>query len=81
MSTYHLPDCPKSPCACGAPSEKPEAIVVGQDGNAYSVMGIVSRSLKRAGASKSYIDQYYEDATSGDYDNLLVVSWKYANLG
>jgi hypothetical protein len=48
--------------------------LVGVDGNAYSVMAEVSRILKRAGASREYVDAYTAEATSGDYDHLLATS-------
>jgi len=57
-----------------APSSKPTVKLIGQDGNAFSVMGNVKRALKRAGADKEYIDQY------GDYNHLLTVSVKYVNV-
>ena len=50
------------------------------DGNAFSIMGRVKQALKRAGADKEYIDEYLSKATSGDYDNLLVVSMGYVDV-
>jgi len=46
----------------------------GNDGNAFSVMGAVKDSLKKAGASKEEIDQYLKESMSGDYDNLIRVA-------
>jgi hypothetical protein len=43
-------------------------------------MGRVKQSLRRAGADKEYIDKYLKEATSGDYDHLLVVSMEYVNV-
>ena len=40
-------------------------------------MGVVASILKRAGASPAYINTYREQAMSGDYDHLLVVSMVY----
>ena len=48
-----------------------EVELVGQDGNAFAIMGRVMGALKDAGVSKEEIDQYYAESTSGDYDNLL----------
>jgi hypothetical protein len=53
----------------------------GRDGNAYAIMGVVTNALRRAHASREYIDKYYEEATAGDYDNLLQVSMRYVNVG
>jgi len=45
--------------------------LIGKDGNAFMIMGAVSKELKRAGVSKEEIEQYREQSMSGDYDNLL----------
>ncbi len=62
------------------PSIKPTVNLIGQDGNAFSIMGNIKRALKRAGADKEYIDKYISEATSGDYDHLLTVSMKYVHV-
>lgn len=62
------------------PDEKPEVQLVGNDGNAFAIMGAVKKALKRAGADQEYIDKYREESMAGDYDNLLVVAMKYANV-
>jgi hypothetical protein len=62
------------------PLSKPTVKLVGEDGNAFSVMGLVKKALKHAGADKEYIDKYLYAATSGDYDHLLVVSMEYVNV-
>jgi cobalamin biosynthesis protein CbiG len=51
-----------------------EVELVGQDGNAYAILGAVTTALKRANVSKEDIDAYNADAMSGDYDNLLQVT-------
>ena len=62
------------------PQTKPTVELIGQDGNALSVMGLVKKALKHSGADKEYVDKYLNAATSGDYDNLLVVSMEYVNV-
>lgn len=62
------------------PSSKPTVKLIGQDGNAFSIMGRVKQALIRAGADKEYIDQYLSEATSGDYDHLLAVSMEYVDV-
>jgi hypothetical protein len=62
------------------PKEKPQVELIGQDGDAFAIMGTVSKALRRAGADKEYIEQYTNAATSGDYDNLLQVTMEYANI-
>lgn len=51
--------------------------LVGVDGNAYAVMGYVSRAMKETGFSKEEINKYTSEATSSDYNNLLRVSMDY----
>ena len=63
-----------------APETKPTVKLAGHDGNAFSIMGRVRSALLKAGADREYIDQYFGEATSGDYNNLLVVSMKYVDV-
>ena len=62
------------------PITKPTVKLVGEDGNAFSILGRVKEALRRAGADKEYIDKYLNAATSGDYDHLLVVSMGYVDV-
>lgn len=48
--------------------------LVGVDGNAFSVMGYVSRAMKQAGYTEEEIKQYTKQAMSSDYNHLLAVS-------
>lgn len=48
--------------------------LVGVDGNAFSVMGFVTKAMKREGCSKEEIEKYRKEAMSSDYNNLLAVS-------
>lgn len=48
--------------------------LVGVDGNAYSVMGYVTKAMRMENFSKQEIDNYLKDATSDDYSHLLRVS-------
>lgn len=41
------------------------------DGNAFMLMGIVSKALRRAGVPSSEISEFMTEATAGDYDHLL----------
>ena len=62
------------------PLTKPTVRLIGEDGNAFAIMGRVKKALRRAGADKEYIDKYLKEATSEDYDHLLVVSMKYVDI-
>ena len=59
---------------------KPTVKLINQDGNAFLLIGRIKQALRRAGADKEYINKYLQEATSGDYDNLLVVSMQFANV-
>ena len=54
--------------------------LTGIDGNAFSIMGTVAKALRKAGFSKEHVDKYMQDSMAGDYNNLLVVAHKYANI-
>lgn len=60
--------------------EKPTVTLIGEDGNAFSILGKVKKALKRAGYDKEYIDQYTYEATSGDYDHLLRITMNYVHI-
>ena len=45
--------------------------LIGRDGNAFAILGAVIRELRRNGVSQDEINAFEEEATSGDYDNLL----------
>ena len=53
--------------------------LVGVDGNAFSVMGYTAQALKREGL-RDLVKKMYEEATAGDYDNLLAVCMKYIDM-
>lgn len=57
-----------------------EVQLSGQDGNAFAIMGTVSRALRRAGVSKEERDAYFAEATSGDYDHLLRVTMDWVEV-
>ena len=46
--------------------------LVGQDGNAFSLMGYTQRAMKEAGFTIMEINEVLKDAMSSDYNNLLV---------
>jgi hypothetical protein len=54
--------------------------LTGEDGNAFAIMGAVTRGLRKAGATHEEIAQYTSEATSGDYNNLLRVSMEWVNV-
>ena len=48
--------------------------LVGVDGNAFSIMGYVTRAMKEVHCDRETIDNYLKDAKSSDYNHLLMVS-------
>lgn len=57
--------------------------LVGVNGNAYAIMGYVSRALRHEGMAE-LVDKYHEEATSSDYEHLLLISMiflDFANKG
>ena len=53
--------------------------LIGKDGNAFAIMGAVSKALKKAGY-RDLASQYFDEATSGDYNHLLQVTMEYVNV-
>jgi hypothetical protein len=54
--------------------------LIGHDGNAFSIMGAVTKAMRRAGVSREEQDQYFQEATAGDYNELLVTTMKWVNV-
>jgi len=57
-----------------------EVTLVATDGNVFSILGKVQRELRRAGLSKEEIGNYVDEATSGDYDNALMVTCQWVSV-
>lgn len=53
---------------------------LGQDRNAFNLMGIVSRALADGLVSKEERNEFMEEAMSGDYNNLLRVCASWVNV-
>lgn len=54
--------------------------LIGEDGNGFVIVGRVMRALRRAGLSDEVIEEYREDATSGDYDHLLQTTMRWVEV-
>lgn len=57
-----------------------EVQLTGNDGNAFAIMGAVSKALRRAGVDKVEIDEYVKESMSGDYENLLRTAMKWVSV-
>jgi hypothetical protein len=53
--------------------------LVGEDGNAFAIMGAVRGALERNG-HEDLASQYIEEAAMGDYNHLLRVSMDYVEV-
>ena len=51
----------------------------GTDGNAFALMGQVTKALKRAGHGDE-VDAFRAEAMSGDYDHLLQTCAAWVNV-
>ena len=60
----------------------PEIVVQlsGEDGNAFSIIGRVSKALRRAGVASTEVDKFTTDAMSGDYDHVLQTAMKWVEV-
>lgn len=63
-----------------APKSKSKLKLVGQDGNAFSILGRAYKQWIDAGNTKESWDEISKEATSGDYDNLLRTMMKYFDV-
>lgn len=45
--------------------------LVGQDGNAFMILGAVSNAMRKNKIPKSEIDAFHKEAMNGDYDHML----------
>jgi len=72
MSDEYTVDNPKYPDI--------EVELVGTDGNAGSIMGAVTRAMRRAGVPPSELGTYREEAMSGTYDQLLQTTMRWVSV-
>ncbi len=64
-----------------------DVTLVGEDGNAFNLMGIVTREMKRAKdengekiCTQDDINLFLKEATETDYDHLLMTCMKWVNV-
>jgi hypothetical protein len=61
-------------------TKKPKVKLVGEDGNAFLIIGKVCNALRKAGCSPEHIKEYQKKVMRGDYNNLLVVTMEYVDI-
>ncbi len=59
--------------------QKPKVKLIGEDGNAFNILGKVKRALVKAGMHEE-AKAFMEEATAGDYDYLLATVQKYVDV-
>lgn len=54
--------------------------ILGEDGNAFMILGIAVSLAKTHGIAKEQVDEFVNEATEGDYNHLLATCMKYFNV-
>jgi hypothetical protein len=54
--------------------DKPKLKLVGEDGNAFAIIGACRRAAKKAKWSPERIQEVVKEMTSGDYNKLLATA-------
>lgn len=54
--------------------------LVGNDGNAFAILAAMQRALRKGGVSAELVEQFHKDATSGDYNHLLVTCMEWVTV-
>lgn len=57
-----------------------EVRLTGGDGNAFAILGAVTRELRRGGVPAEEVDEFVAEATSGDYDLLLQTAMRWVSV-
>jgi hypothetical protein len=60
--------------------KKPQVKLVGEDGNAFRILGACQKAARRAGWKEDRIKEVIGEMTSGDYDHLLGTAMKYFDV-
>ena len=52
--------------------------LIGEDGNAYAILGKVKQALKQE--HPELVEEYVEKAMAGTYDDLLITTMEYVEV-
>lgn len=58
---------------------KPAVKLIGEDGNAFAIIGKCKRALKKAGMHEE-AEAFVKEATAGDYNGVLAAAMKYCDV-
>ena len=54
--------------------------LLGTNGNAFAVLGKVKKALRRGGVKDDEIKLFFDEATSGNYDNVLATAMRWVEV-
>ena len=57
-----------------------EVQLTGEDGNAFAMMGAVRKALRQGNVPQEEIEEFLEDAQSGDYQHLISTCCSWVNV-
>ncbi len=57
--------------------KKPTVKLTGSDGNAFAIIGACTKAGRAAGWTPEQVTAFRNEATSGDYANVLMTAGKY----
>ena len=57
-----------------------KAKLIGQDGNAFAIIGTVKQALRKASVPQNDIDEFVVEAMSGDYNNVITTALKWVTV-
>lgn len=60
--------------------QKPRLVLTGANGNAYNILALARKALTKAGYSEQERQRYFDEATAGDYDHLMAVTFRWFDV-
>ena len=60
-----------------APITDVKVRLVGEDGNAFAILGRCRAAMRKAGYPQTFIDRFVTETTAGNYDDLLATVMRY----
>lgn len=54
--------------------------LAGKDGNAFAIIGRVQRALRKGNVPETEVRQFLDEATSGDYNNVLETCTRWVDV-
>jgi hypothetical protein len=61
-------------------TKKPEAALIGEDGNVFNLVGIASKALKKAAQPDKAKEMTTKVFASGSYDEALTIIGQYCEI-